>query len=324
MATIQPETDGSKARIRSPAYPFISLPKAIGYARSLWDKQKRNLVPISVAAVDFGFTSATGPAGQIVSALTQFGLLESSGKKEQRKVKLSDHGFRILATPDQHSEAFMAMIKRSALLPTLYANLMTKYASGLPSDAALRHELEFDLKFNPGVIPEVVRAFRETVSFANLDGSGTLQTSEADLDDHGDTATDIAEEEVALSSKEKPVQVQQQMTQELPPPPAGAVRRTFTTGTDTMEAAITITSHAGAISSDDIAFLKDYLEFLGKGWSRRKPEAATPVVAPEPASRHSERTQSQLLAIGCSQEEINGMTDQDAQNKITMATRKGY
>lgn len=190
MTSTLPESEPSKKRIRSPAYPYVALSKALDYARKFWDKEKKNYASVSIASAHFGFGSSTGPAGQIISALTQFGLMESTGEKEARKVKLTDHAIRILAITDQKSAAFAAMIKRSALLPKLYADLMAKYASGLPSDDSLRHELEYERDFNPGVVAEVVRAFRETVWFANLDESGTLPTSEAD---RSDTTSDIQE-----------------------------------------------------------------------------------------------------------------------------------
>lgn len=190
MATAKPDLNDAKKRIRSPAYPYVSLPKAIEYARKFWGKETRNFASILIASTHLGFASVTGPAGQIIAALTQFGLMESSGEKATRKVKLTDHAIRILGATDQKSATFMALIKRSALLPKLYADLMSKYPSGLPSDASLRHELEYERGFNPGVVADVVRAFRETVSFANLDESGTVPTSEADRDD---MASDVPE-----------------------------------------------------------------------------------------------------------------------------------
>ena len=91
--------------------------------------------------------------------------MESSGEKELRKVKLTDHAVRILATTDQKSEAFMKMI-RSASLPKLYASLLAKYES--KNSFGCCAQLEFELDFNPSVVADVVRAFRETVSLRKL------------------------------------------------------------------------------------------------------------------------------------------------------------
>jgi hypothetical protein len=331
MTTTPLESEGSKKRIRSPAYPYVSLPKAIEFSRTLFDQINRHYAPFAVAIDHLGFATAVG--GQVVSALTQFGLMESTGEKKERKVKLTDHALKILGIADQKSEAFMKLIKRSALLPKLYADLMKTYSSELPSDAVLCYELIHQRFFNPGVVPEVVRAFRETISFAHLDASDTLPTSEVD---RSDTAPDTAEEEVVLPPKEKPMQaqqVQQVHEHELPPPSAGAVRRTFTAGNEAMDAAITITSHAGEITGDDIAFLKEYLSFLEKGWARRKPPvaAAAPVptisTPPPPPPSMSASVQlmitkqmdSDLRAAGFSEEQINAMTPEEAQDNLRKA-----
>ena len=119
-----------------------------------------------------------------------------------------------------------------------------------------------------------------------------------------------------------------------PPPPPGAVQRLFTTGTDTMDAEIRITSHAGEITGDDIAFLKDYLSFLEKGWSRRKSVAATPVAAPEPVpammsgpppsmspyhATHDYQADGNRPSRWLLSAQINAMTPQEAQNNIRKA-----
>ena len=80
------------------------------------------------------------------------------------------------------------------------------------------------------------------------------------------------------------MQTQQQQKNNPSPPPPGIIQRTFTTGNETIDATITISSRSGEISGDDVEFLKDYLDFLAKGWRRKvRPASLTDFTSQDPS-----------------------------------------
>src|SRR5947209_17094268 len=79
-----------KKRERSPAYPSISLREAMERVQTLWQNEKRNAVPIPVAASHWGYAAKSSGAFQTISALKKFGLLTDEGSGNRRNVRLSD------------------------------------------------------------------------------------------------------------------------------------------------------------------------------------------------------------------------------------------
>jgi len=195
--TTGPEDDSAdaKKRVRSPAYPYVSLPKAIDHARKFWDIEHHHAVRASAAIENLGFAAKSGPGAQTLAALLHFGLLEGSGSKETRTVRLTPLAMRILQSGDP------AAIRQAALLPNLYGDLVSKYgADALPSDRTIRDHLLFDRKFNAEVVDGVVRAFRETVSFANLTSSDMMPKADSDGTPSGEKGVESAEEEVTMTA----------------------------------------------------------------------------------------------------------------------------
>ena len=84
------EASSKKKRERSPAYPAISLRESIERVQTLWQNEKRNAVPISVAASHWDYAAKSSGAFQTISALKQYGLLTDEGIGDKRNVRLSD------------------------------------------------------------------------------------------------------------------------------------------------------------------------------------------------------------------------------------------
>lgn len=170
----------TKQRVRSPAYPFVSLPRAVEYARSLWALARHHEVRASAAIVHLGFTPRSGPGAQTLAALGHFGLVESAGANENRTVKLTDRAMRILGDNDPQSRTRRAAIREAAFMPKLYADLMNKFGEdSLPSDRTIRDYLLFERRFNEETVDEAIRAFRDTLSFAASTSSDNIQTPAA-------------------------------------------------------------------------------------------------------------------------------------------------
>ena len=68
------------ARMRSPNFPSLSLEEAVDFAKGIWDKNRKALIPREAAAKDLGYTGLTGRSMSVLGALNQYGLVEVTAK----------------------------------------------------------------------------------------------------------------------------------------------------------------------------------------------------------------------------------------------------
>jgi len=177
--------DAKKARLRSPAYPAISLTAAIDRVKALYEQDKTAVVPMEAAAKDIGFAKAHGQAMTFLSALRKFGLVEypSDGR-----VVVTRRAVEILTFPEGHERKLKA-VQEAALSPAIYSELFEKYKdSGLPSDEAISAELIADRGFNPTAVGSFLRDFRESLEYARLLTKGSLSLSRDES--NGDNGVD--------------------------------------------------------------------------------------------------------------------------------------
>lgn len=168
------QEDVKKTRLRSPAYPAISLKEAIERVKALYDQDKTAVVPMETAAKHIGFAKAHGQAVMFLSALRKFGLVEypSDGR-----VVITRRAVEILTFPEGHERKVKA-IQEAALSPVIYSELFDKYRdSGLPSDEAISAELIADSGFNPSAVVAFLEDFRDSLEYAGLLSNGVLSLS---------------------------------------------------------------------------------------------------------------------------------------------------
>jgi hypothetical protein len=138
---------------------MFSLRDAIPKAKTVYDNDKRSFTTPDVVAKHLGFSQHIGgPGGRTMSALRQYGLLEESGGK----CRISDRAYTLIQFPEGSPERTQAL-KAAIREPNLFNELLTEFSEGVPSDAALTSNL-LKRGFNPEVIPEVIRVFRETIA----------------------------------------------------------------------------------------------------------------------------------------------------------------
>jgi hypothetical protein len=165
----QPESKPKRSVHRSPGYPMFSLREAIEKIRVLYDKEKRSFTTPDVIAKHLGFSqSVGGPGGRAMSALRQYGLLDEM----QGRCKISDSGYILTQYQPDAPERIQA-IKTAIRQPNLFSDLLNEYADNIPSDATLHADL-LRRGFNPSVIPDVIKIFRDTIA---LDTSGHVEYS---------------------------------------------------------------------------------------------------------------------------------------------------
>ncbi len=150
---------------RSPGYPMISLEEAIQRAKTLWDNDKDNYIPLAAAYEHLGYKAKGSYGARIISALKKFDLIS----EKQDDIKLTEDAID-LALHMPSDQRYIEIIKKLALKPSIYEKIFTKYNGALPSDTTLRIELIKEHGFNPESVEDFLSSFRKTLEFAGLSG----------------------------------------------------------------------------------------------------------------------------------------------------------
>jgi len=149
---------------RSPSYPKIGLSTAIIKADALYNRESRSFVPKSSAVKAWGYSSISGPALQMLSTLNQYGLIET----RKNEIKVSDKAL-LLIMGDKQTDEWKNTLIACALSPKIFKELIERYNDGLPSDDALKTQLMLDSEYNEKAAKVLIKAFRETYEYANLE-----------------------------------------------------------------------------------------------------------------------------------------------------------
>ncbi|MGJ4912468.1 hypothetical protein [Bradyrhizobium sp. HKCCYLS2033] len=182
---------------RSPAYPGITLKKALEQARALYDKQGKYAAPLAMAYDAWGFKPKSSGARETRAAMRYFGLISVEGEGDNRKVKLTDPALRVLLDEREDQSERQTLIRDLALRPTVHKRLREQFPEGIVSDASAEHFLVFEEGYNKQAAAELVAQFKETASYAGIFKPGIIvdkpEVDEPDdLDEEDDTAASEA------------------------------------------------------------------------------------------------------------------------------------
>lgn len=150
-------------RKKSPRAPSIPLDEAIERASRAYDKERLHAAPTEVVAQNIGYKgSSSGAALAALASLRYYGLLE----------RPSEGLLAVTKDVEAYKFAPSEELKRSFLLsflrkPPLFADLLDKYASGLPSDANMKYDL-IQRGFLPATAGSLVQVFRRSAEFAGF------------------------------------------------------------------------------------------------------------------------------------------------------------
>lgn len=167
-----PEGPKDTPRFKSPPYPFVSLPKAVERARSLFTIARNYPVSMSVLAEAWNYSSSSSGVIQTAAALIQFGLLSSEGSGKDRKFQLTASGVRLAQDTDPTSEKRYTALRLASLSPKIYAELWAKFGDpkGI-SDSLLKNYLVLDrielslAPFSEAAAMDVIAQYRETMAY---------------------------------------------------------------------------------------------------------------------------------------------------------------
>jgi hypothetical protein len=156
---------------RSPAYPFISLRRALDRAREFYARQKQHPAPTSAAVGTWNFREKSSGGLQTISALKQYGLMMENESGTTRYVQLTEAALRILQDERPQSPERDANTKRLALLPKVYAEMWEKWGEALPDEATVKFFLVNEKKYNEAAFNDLFSAYKDTLEFAKLVGT---------------------------------------------------------------------------------------------------------------------------------------------------------
>jgi hypothetical protein len=171
MTDQQEDTDRARKE-RSPSFPFISLKKAVDRLREMADGHKRNQARLITVGTTWGYGAKSSGLLQTAAALKAFGLIDDIGGGADRKLQVSDLGWRILQ--DARPGAKEAAIREAAVKPRLIAEYLNQWIPDRPSDAHCLSELRLDRGFGDAAASLFLKVFDETVSYANLKNGDSL------------------------------------------------------------------------------------------------------------------------------------------------------
>jgi hypothetical protein len=158
---------------RSPAYPFIPLERAIGRASALWRTVGRSDVDVASARQHWGYSPSSSGGIQTEAALKQFGLLEASGRGNERRLKLSELAVRLVGDGALDASERRVLTERAALNPRIHRELWNRWRDVLPGPEVRRYLTnEHDPAFNEKGVVALIAEYQKTVLYMGLAGAG--------------------------------------------------------------------------------------------------------------------------------------------------------
>lgn len=172
MADSQGEKKGDAVKVaqgRSPAYPYISLEKAVERADQIRAAgAARQEMPPETYYKIWDLGSQSSGARQTMAALNHFGLVDYMGRGTERKVKLSDLALRIVLDKTPGSPQRFQAVAEAAVKPAIHAELYDKYKSFLPDDVVIETFLTRDREYNEQAARQLIDEYKNTLRYSGL------------------------------------------------------------------------------------------------------------------------------------------------------------
>lgn len=148
-------------RKKSPRAPSMALDEALERAMKAYDRDRLHPAPTEVVAQHLGYKSAnSGSALSAIASLRYFGLLDRPSDG-YLAISRDVESYKFAPDAAHRQEILDGFLKK----PPLYADLLEKFQSGLPSDGTLRFDL-IRRGFSPQSADGVMSAFKRSVDFA--------------------------------------------------------------------------------------------------------------------------------------------------------------
>jgi hypothetical protein len=172
------DDDTENRRGRSPSFPFISIRKAIERIETLAKNHGKSPARPSTIATTWGYAQSSSGLQQTISALKQYGLIEDAGRGADRKIQLTELGWRIVK--DKRPGALETAIDEAIRKPNLMAAYLPLWVPDRPSDIHCISELQLDRGFTEASAKAFIKVFDENVSENNLAKTDAVVDSSED------------------------------------------------------------------------------------------------------------------------------------------------
>lgn len=152
------------SRGRSPGYPNLSLPEAIGRVRKVFEADRRNPIEREIVAKHIGYSGLSGAADKAIASLMHYDLLERVGKGE---IRVSQLAVDILH-PETDAERKAAVYK-AAFAPEIFQTLHAKFPDRFSAEAVRSFLMRSN--YLDRAIEPVVSAYTETCQYLEQEGA---------------------------------------------------------------------------------------------------------------------------------------------------------
>lgn len=160
-------------------YPFVSLEKALGRAKQLYDSAGDHDMLVEDAFDIWGYSIKSSGGHQTIGALNMYGLIRGAGAKEQRKLALTVDALTYFR--DEREEVHSKLRAAFAVKPRLIAALWKQWGDNPPADNIARSHLKIDRKLTDQAARAFLGIYKENLAYADLKGSGkAIEESEGD------------------------------------------------------------------------------------------------------------------------------------------------
>lgn len=184
MVDEQNGTAAKSPRHRSPAWPFISLGKAVERVRDFYKVNRDRDMGSSSANIAWGMGAKSGAGFQTIATLKQYGLMQESDTPGN--IRLSEIALRIVRDQREVSSDRDAAIKQAALSPSIFGDIWSQWPDELPDDPAVEYYLVHDRGYSEDTAKTLLANYKSTIQFAKLTASDKLHDKEGAAIEHAD------------------------------------------------------------------------------------------------------------------------------------------
>jgi hypothetical protein len=157
----------------------MALDEAIERVLRVYGKEGKHATSPEIVAQHLGYKNATsGAAASAIASLRYYGLIE---RRPENKVAVSKDIEAYKFAPDEDIKRTLAIKWLKSV--TIFGELLSKYSSGLPSDATIRYDL-IQRGFMPTAADTCVIIFKRSVDwtayFSSVGSSGSGERSDTE------------------------------------------------------------------------------------------------------------------------------------------------
>lgn len=163
------DQEDTAVRSRSPSFPFIPLGKAVGRLETFFSHFQKSPGRVTSAASVWNYQPKSSGLLQTIAALKAYGLIDDEGSGTDRKIRVTDLGFRLLK--DQRPGVLEKALKEAALKPAAMKAMWDKWGATPIPDVEVISELHIERGYTEESAKRLLEVYRDTIRYANFNAS---------------------------------------------------------------------------------------------------------------------------------------------------------